>query len=59
MKIHLVFHISLFKPYHTSTILGRTHDPPPPIEVNGEQEYEIKDILDSKKFNRHLQYLVH
>jgi len=59
MKIHLVFHVSLLEPYHTSTILGRICDPPPPIKVNGEQEYEMEDILDSKIFNHQLQYLVH
>jgi hypothetical protein len=35
MKIHLVFHVSSLEPYHVSTNLGRIHDPPPPIEVNG------------------------
>jgi hypothetical protein len=34
-------------------------EPPSPIEVNGEQEYEMKEILDSKLSNRQLQYLVH
>jgi hypothetical protein len=33
---HLIFHVSLLEPYHVSTILGRIHDPPWPIEVNGE-----------------------
>jgi hypothetical protein len=33
---HLVFHVSLLEPYHTFTILGRIHDPPPPIEGDGE-----------------------
>jgi hypothetical protein len=30
-----MFHISLLELYHTFTILGGSHDPPPPIEVNG------------------------
>jgi hypothetical protein len=51
MKIHHVFHVSLLKPYQRSTILGKIHDPPPPIEVNGEQKYEMEDILDSRVFN--------
>jgi len=42
-----MFHVSLLQPYHTSTILGRIHDPPPPIKVDGEHEYEVEDILDS------------
>jgi len=59
MKIHPTFHISLLKPYHVSTIPERIHDPLPLIEVDAKQKYEMKDILDSKIFNRQLQYLVH
>jgi hypothetical protein len=36
MKIHLVFHVSLLKPYHVFSIPGRTHEPSPPIAVDGE-----------------------
>jgi hypothetical protein len=38
MRIHLVFHVSLLQPYHTSIILKRIYDLLPPIEVNGEYE---------------------
>jgi hypothetical protein len=48
MKIHPVFHVSLLKPYHASTIPRRTHKPPPLIIVDGEQEYEVEEILDSR-----------
>jgi hypothetical protein len=44
MKIHPLFHVSLLEPYHVFTILGRIHDPPPPIEIDGEHEYEVEDI---------------
>jgi hypothetical protein len=54
MKIQIVFHVSLLKLYHTSTIPRRIYDPPPLIEINGEQEYEMEDILDSQVFNRQL-----
>jgi hypothetical protein len=46
MKVHPVFHVSLLEPYHASTILKRTHKPPPPIIVDGEQEYEVEEILN-------------
>jgi hypothetical protein len=59
MKIHPMFHVSLLEPYHMSTIIGKIHDPPPPIDVNGEHEYEVENILDSRIFNCQLQYLVH
>ncbi len=49
MKIHHVFHVSLLgRPYHVFLIVGRIHDPPSPIENNGEQEYKVNDILDSR-----------
>jgi hypothetical protein len=48
MKIHPIFHVSLFEPYHVSTIPRRTHEPIPSIIVNGEQEYEVEEILDSR-----------
>ncbi len=44
MRIDHVFHVSLLEPYHMSTIPGRIHDPPPPIEVDGEHKYEVEDI---------------
>ncbi len=52
MKIHLVFHVSMLEPYHVSTILGRTHEPTPPIVVNGEKEYKVEEILDSNISHR-------
>jgi hypothetical protein len=59
MPINLVFHVSLLEFYHMSTIQRRIHDPLPPIEVDGEQEYEVEDILNSKICNHQLQYLFH
>jgi len=59
MKIHFVFHVSLLNLYLASTILERIHDPPPPIEVDGEHEYEVEDIFNSRNFNHQLQYFVH
>ncbi len=54
MKIHLMFHVSLLEPYRASTNPLRIHDPPPFIEVDGEQEYEVDDILDSRIYNRQI-----
>jgi hypothetical protein len=44
MRIHLVFHVSLLEPYHASTIPRKIHDSLPPIEIDGEHEYEVEDI---------------
>jgi len=51
MKIHVMFHVPLLEPYNASTDPRRIHDPLPPIEVDGEQEYEVNDILDSRIYN--------
>ena len=56
MKIHPVFHISLLDQYKPSIIPGRIQEPPLPIIINGEFEYEVEDILDSKYLRRRLFY---
>jgi len=59
--IHLVYHVSMLEPAPSSSIPNQTEDPPPPVEIEGEIEYEIAEILDTK-LDRHrrckLQYLV-
>src|SRR3979490_2426959 len=46
--VHLVFHISMLEPAPLNIIPNRVQSPPPPIEINGDIEYEIAEILDSK-----------
>ena len=61
MKIHDVFHSSLIKPYHANSTRfeGRTPPPPPPvITPEGEEEYEVEEILDQKKQKGKMKYLV-
>ena len=41
MKIHNVFHISLLKEWKGGTL----PHPPPPIEIDGELEWEVEEIL--------------
>ena len=59
MKIHPVFHVSLLEPYKESTIPGRLQAPQPPIEIDGEEEFEVSEILDSCIIKKKLEYLVH
>ena len=60
--IHPVFHVSQLEPTTPNTILNRIQPLPPPIEIDGEPEFEISEILDSKIDNRRwlckLLYLV-
>jgi hypothetical protein len=59
MRIHPVFHASLLEPHHPNSLPSRsTLTPPPPIvNSDGEEEYEVSSILDSRLFRGKLQYL--
>ena len=46
--VHPVFHVSQLEPSVPNTISNRVQSPPPLVEVDGEPEYEISEILDSK-----------
>jgi hypothetical protein len=56
--IHPVFHVSLLEPVSGDDIPGRRQVPPPPIEVEGELEWEVESILASRLRHRKLYYLV-
>ena len=58
MKIHPVFHVSLLEPVAQNPHDGQIPPPAPPVEVEGEEEWEVESILDSRFFRRRLQYLV-
>jgi hypothetical protein len=47
-SVHPVFHVSQLEPATPNTIPNCIQPPLPPVEVNGEPEYEISEILDSK-----------
>jgi hypothetical protein len=57
-RIHPVFHVSLLERYHENSLPGRTIPAPPPIEIEGELEYEVEAIVDSRLFRNKLQYRV-
>ena len=48
-KIHNVFHIDLLTPYREMDLHGANFTKPPPDLVDGEEEYEVEEILDSRK----------
>src|SRR6266705_5315377 len=46
--IHPVFHVSQIEPSIPNMIPNHVQPPPPLIEINGEPEFEIVEILDLK-----------
>ena len=60
MKIHNVFHIDLLIPYKETEAYGETYMQPPPELIDGQEEYEVEEIINSRHTgrNRKLQYLV-
>jgi hypothetical protein len=48
MKIHPVFHVNLLRPAFTDPLPGQHQDPSPSVEVNGVEEWEIKEVIDSR-----------
>lgn len=58
MKIHPVFHVSLLEKAKTNELPNRHQPNPPPVLVNGQEEYLVHEILDSRIRHNHLQYLI-
>ena len=58
MKCHNVQHVSLLEPAANDPYPGQQSDPPPPVEIDGEDEYFIEAILDSRIHRKKLQYMV-
>lgn len=48
MRIHPVFHVNLLRPVATNLLSEQRQDLLPPIEVDGVEEWEVEDILDSR-----------
>ena len=59
-KIHDVFHASLLTPYKETQQHGPNFLEPPPDIIEGEPEWEVEQILKSRRFGRakRLQYLI-
>src|SRR5258705_10099838 len=62
-SVHPIFHISQLELAEPDPFPQCTQPPPPPVEIDGDIEYEVSEILDSKldrcfQGNRLLCYLV-
>ena len=58
MKIHPVFHISQLWPYLDPSPLHEVPPCPPPVEVEGNLEYEVETILNKQIHWQQTEYLV-
>ena len=60
-KIHNVFYSSLLMPYRETMEHGENFTRPPPELVEGEEEYVVDRIMNSRRHGRakKLQFLIH
>ena len=56
--MHDVFHVDRLSPYKGNEVNGLEPPPLEPVTIEGEEEYEVDHIRDSKMFGRTLKYLV-
>ena len=58
-RLHPVFNVVKLTPAPPDPIPGRRPKPPPPPEIiDGEEEWVVEEILDSRVIRRKLRYLV-
>jgi transposase InsO family protein len=48
MRNHNVFHVSLLRPVANNPLPGQRQEPPPPVEVEGLEEWEVEEVVDSR-----------
>jgi hypothetical protein len=58
LRIHPVINVSRLEPAQENTIPDRIQEPPPPIQTDQYEEYEVEKILDSRIKNKKLEYYV-
>ena len=48
LKIHDVFHVDLLTPYYKTNEHGANYTQPPPKMIDGEEEYQVEEIIDER-----------
>ena len=57
-KIHNVFHAALLRQYKETEVYGANYPRPPPELVEGEEVYEVENILKHRRRGKGYQYYV-
>ena len=58
-RLHLVFNVIKLTPAPEDPVTGQCLRPPPLLEIiNGEEEFIVEKILDSRIINQKLRYLI-
>jgi len=58
IQIHRVQPVSLLDPVSNDPLRGQRIDPPPPVEVDCEEENQVSSVEDSLIYRNQLQYLI-
>jgi hypothetical protein len=58
IRIHRVQPVYLLDPVVEDPLEGQVVPPPPPVEVDGEEEYQVSGVEDSRVYQNQLPYLV-
>ena len=58
IKVHSIFHVSLFKLATSDPLPGQLQPPPPPVIIDEEPEWEVDKIVDSKFMGNTLRNLI-
>ena len=51
-QAHLIFHVKLLEPYRVSQKESRRQRPPNPKPIDGEVNYVVRGIVESRRDNR-------
>ena len=57
IRIHRVQPVSLLDPVLDHPLIGERMEPPPAVEVYGEEEYQVSTVEDSRVYRNQLPYL--
>jgi hypothetical protein len=58
MRIHQVQLVSLLDPVVDDPLEGQRILPPPPVEMDGQEEYQVSSVEGSRMYRNQLQYLI-